>query len=76
MGFNSGFKGLIKNEQNKHFPDGVQLHPDQQSKVVKEKMDRTTALKTEQAWVGLYPIAADDDICAVGCQPNSFVAES
>jgi len=39
-------------------------------------MDRTTALKTEQAWVGLYPIAADDDICAVGCQPNSFVAES
>jgi hypothetical protein len=39
-------------------------------------MDRTTPLKTEQAWVGFYPIAADDDICAVGCQRNSSVAES
>lgn len=42
-------------------------------------MDRPTALKTEQAWVGLYPVTDvddDDDICAVGCQRNSFVAES
>ena len=43
-------------------------------------MERPTAFKTEQAWVGFYPIADDDDddddICAVGYQRNNFVAES
>jgi len=40
-------------------------------------MDRPTALKTEQTWVGLYHIPDDvGGICAVGCQRNSFVAVS
>ena len=69
---------LIKNEQHTFFQVGVQLHHDQQTTVAKEEMERPTAFKTEQAWVGLYPIADDDDddICAVGYQRNNFVAES